>query len=87
MKNFRLLSQVVFPVFVFAITTQCSNDETNIVDDNSSTAQFPCENGIADIYPCNNYDLMAHIPIADLGETGVQGNDSWGWTDTTAGKE
>ena len=48
---------------------------------------FPCENGFADIFPCNNYDLMAHIPISDLGGPGAEGNDSWGWTDSTTGKE
>jgi len=48
---------------------------------------FPCENGFADIYPCNDYDLMRHIPIEDLGGTGAEGNDSWGWTDSTTGKE
>jgi len=49
--------------------------------------QFPCESGFADIYPCNDYDLMAHIPIENLGGSGAEGNDSWGWTDTTTGKE
>ncbi len=45
----------------------------------------PCENGMAGIYPCNDYDLMGHITLADFG--GADGNDSWGWTDPTTNKE
>ena len=60
----------------------------DVCDDSSMLASlFPCENGFADIYPCNDYDLMAHVPIEDLGGTGAEGNDSWGWTDSTTGKE
>ena len=48
---------------------------------------FPCENGMAGDYPCNEYDLMSHISNEDLGGNGTEGNDSWGWTDSTSGKE
>jgi len=44
-----------------------------------------CENGFADIYPCNDYDLMANIPLNVFGASA--GNDCWGWTDETTGKE
>ena len=44
-----------------------------------------CENGLAGIYPCNDYDLMANIPLATFFSSA--GNDCWGWTDTTTGKE
>ncbi|MFV9549756.1 choice-of-anchor B family protein [Algibacter sp. PT7-4] len=44
-----------------------------------------CESGFADIYPCNNYDLMANIPLNIFGAS--EGNDCWGWTDSTTGKE
>jgi choice-of-anchor B domain-containing protein len=47
----------------------------------------PCENGMAGIYPCNDYDLMGHIPINILAGPGEQANDSWGWTDSTTEKE
>jgi len=49
--------------------------------------QFPCVNGFAGIYPCDGYDLMAHIPIDVLDGPGAEGNDSWGWTDPTTDKE
>ncbi len=47
----------------------------------------PCENGFAGEYPCNNYDLIAHINIDELGGVGASGNDCWGWTDPFTGKE
>jgi len=49
--------------------------------------QFPCENGFADVYPCDGYDLMGHIPAVTLGGPGAEGSDSWGWTDSTTGRE
>ncbi|MCA9973192.1 MAG: choice-of-anchor B family protein [Anaerolineales bacterium] len=45
----------------------------------------PCVNGFAGSYPCRNLDLMAFMPLADIG--GGQGNDIWGWTDPLTGKE
>lgn len=59
----------------------------DVCDDNLALPQYPCENGFADIYPCDGYDLMAHIPNSDLGGAGANGNDSWGWTDPATGKE
>ena len=47
----------------------------------------PCVNGMAGIYPCDGYDLMAHLSMESLVGSGAEGNDSWGWTDTTTGKE
>ncbi|AEH01033.1 choice-of-anchor B family protein [Lacinutrix sp. 5H-3-7-4] len=47
---------------------------------------FPCINGMAGEFPCNDYDLMATLSIAEMGAAG-SGNDSWGWTDPLNGKE
>lgn len=44
-----------------------------------------CTNGIADLFPCSNVDLLAFMPINDIG--GSKGNDIWGWTDPDTGKE
>lgn len=60
----------------------------NLCDDDFLNVVSPlaiCENGFADIYPCNGYDLMAHIPLSVFGASA--GNDSWGWTDPETGKE
>jgi len=63
----------------------CEKEDDEINPTNNFTPSAPCESGFADIYPCNGYDLMTHIPLNDLGAT--QGNDSWGWTDPSTGKE
>lgn len=48
-------------------------------------ALTPCENGFAGIYPCENVDLLAFMPLSTIG--GGSGNDIWGWTDPLTGKE
>ncbi len=52
-------------------------------------AQTPCVNGFAGEYPCKNYDLMSHVPVATLANTNgtPEGSDIWGWTDPLTGKE
>ncbi|MBX2820917.1 MAG: choice-of-anchor B family protein [Rhodothermaceae bacterium] len=49
---------------------------------------MPCDNGMADRYPCASVDLMAHVPIASMGgSNNTSGNDIWGWTDPGSGRE
>ncbi|HUG84424.1 MAG TPA: choice-of-anchor B family protein, partial [Euzebya sp.] len=52
----------------------------------SSTA---CVDGFAGPYPCRNVDLMAFMPLADIGGTSSNSaaNDIWGWTDPATGRE
>ena len=88
--DFEIKSSYRFEVIV-------SDEEGNISEiqgvsfsiiDVDETPQFVlnfCENGLAGDYPCNNYDLIAHIDLTTLG--GNSGNDCWGWTDPTSGKE
>ena len=45
----------------------------------------PCEDGMAGIYPCLGYDLLAQVSLASFGSDAA--NDSWGWTDTQTRKE
>ena len=49
-------------------------------------AQIPCEDGYADIYPCEGFNLSSHFTLEELGG-GVKGNDCWGWTDEESGRE
>mgnify|MGYP002628082899 CR=1 FL=1 len=46
----------------------------------------PCAGGFAGEFPCDGWDLVAHLGLAELGATG-NGNDSWGWTDPITGAE
>ncbi|MGC6480041.1 MAG: choice-of-anchor B family protein [Flavobacteriaceae bacterium] len=45
----------------------------------------PCQNGMAGSYPCNGFDLLAHISLEVFGSQAA--NDNWGWTDPQTGKE
>lgn len=50
-------------------------------------AQTPCDNttNMAGIYPCNDYALLSNIPLSTFEAN--SSSDSWGWTDSTTGKE
>ncbi len=60
-------------LFILLFTSLCINSQT------------PCENGFAGPYPCLGFDLQDQLTESDLGTSFV--NDSWGWTDSTTGKE
>ena len=45
----------------------------------------PCDNGMAGIYPCLGYDLLAKISLETFGSEAA--NDNWGWVDPESGKE
>jgi len=51
----------------------------------TSITGTPCVAGDAGGYPCSNVDLMAFLPLSEIG--GGNGNDIWGWTDSLTGKE
>ncbi len=51
-------------------------------------AQTPCTGGMAGSYPCDNIDLLEHLSLSAMGAgAGQKGNDIWGWTHPTTGKE
>ncbi len=51
-----------------------------------ASAQTPCVNGFAGIYPCDKVDLLSRMSIAQLGgQTNLA--DLWGWTDPVTGVE
>lgn len=83
MKNLKCISPLFFLLTVFGVFLSCSSDDMN----DPSMALFDCVNGFAGIYPCDKYDLLSHIPLANLGNPVVNANDSWGWTDPVSGKE
>jgi len=57
----------------------------NLCDKTFNFKTVSCTNGLADIYPCNDYDLLLHIPLEFLNADSA--NDSWGWTDPATNKE
>ena len=46
---------------------------------------IPCENGMSGEFPCKGYNFLAQIPLTTFSTQ--SGNDIWGWTDATTGKE
>ncbi|UOY08726.1 choice-of-anchor B family protein [Muricauda sp. SCSIO 64092] len=54
-------------------------------DGSVGTGAVPCENGMAGEFPCNGYDLLGRIEHSVFSAS--EGNDIWGWTDSTSGKE
>ena len=76
----------------FIVIFGCSSDDEIVEEEEESTpmeenfdAIVPCENGMAGIYPCSGYDLVAHISLSTM--SAEEGNDIWGWTDAETGKE
>ena len=70
---------------VISITDTLSEPTQNIDNDKIIEGKSYCENGFAGIYPCKGYDLLSRIPLEYFES--VEGNDSWGWTDSFDGKE
>lgn len=95
MKRLALFLTLI--LFVFCTKSEVA-DSTSLVDDNLNQVDeplvpsddvinsiSPCENGMAGIYPCSGYDLLARISLEDFES--ASGNDNWGWTDPETGKE
>ncbi len=79
------LLKILILSWVLSIGLQSCNNNDDSQKIEPSNAMAVCENGFAGIYPCNDYDLMAQIPLTTFGAN--SGNDSWGWTDPSNGKE
>ncbi|HSM07402.1 MAG TPA: choice-of-anchor B family protein [Gemmatimonadota bacterium] len=54
----------------------------------SLTSGDRCADGRLGEFPCDNMELIAHMPISELGgERGVWVNDVWGWSDAQTGRD
>ncbi len=50
--------------------------------------QVDCADGEATVFGCDEVDLVAFIPVSDLGgNRGVRVNDIWGWTDPETNRD
>lgn len=49
------------------------------------TAQTPCDEGFAGVYPCEKVDLLSVVTLQEMGCNAS--NDIWGWTDSTTNRE
>src|SRR6185503_18703236 len=54
----------------------------------AAMSAVPCVGGMAGPYPCDKIDLLAFVPIANLGSpAGTNGNVVEAWTDPLDGTE
>ena len=88
-KSFLIISVLVFacakelpelPQIIHDIPLE-PNPIQSVID----LSGTPCDNGMAGIYPCLGYDLLAKISLETFGSEAA--NDNWGWVDPESGKE
>lgn len=81
LQRYTVHPKPIVSLLVLVLLFACSSSDEKTTDDN----RIACNNGKAGSFACNNYDLMSHISLSDM--SALSGNDSWGWTDNTSGKE
>lgn len=47
----------------------------------------PCVDGEAAGFPCAGVDLLAYLPLEEVGGSAARANDVWGWTDPESGRD
>ncbi len=80
--------RLLFSGIIIALAALLSSCNLSNVKDKPK-APFPCEDGKAKGFDCDNVDLYAHLSIYELtgDSSGVFLNDIWGWTDPQSNKE
>ncbi|WP_297690780.1 choice-of-anchor B family protein [uncultured Eudoraea sp.] len=84
-KTLLLISGLFFLFSCSSSDNTPVNDAPEEMIENPQTGFSPCQDGMAGIYPCNGYDLLGQISLTSFSASA--GNDIWGWTDSTTGKE
>lgn len=77
-------------VHILLLTVLCSlsiGAQAQVADTAVTGQRVVCTDGFAAGFPCRNVDLLAFLPISDLGPYNYSVNDLWGWTDPETGKE
>lgn len=83
MRRISFLPALLILILGFTISCDLSNEKE------PSAVPFPCTDGVANGYFCENVDLYAHLSLDELNldTTSVEGADIWGWTDPSTQKE
>ncbi len=85
--DIALMKNTVFLIASLLLFFSCEKSSDNPNPEPNTEILAPCENGFAGSYPCNDYDLVAHLDLSMLSGAGIEGNDSWGWTDPSTQTE
>ena len=73
------------PSFAKQGDTQPQHDDTGTyVPVPQGTDNAACASGVSSGFPCKNVELLARMPLDDIG--GGSGADSWGWKDPQSGR-
>ncbi len=77
--------RIIIYFLTFLLVLNCSNDDDQSTN-NDGNQNANCTNQTSGgIYPSCGVDLVASITLSEMEAS--QGNDSWGWTDPSNGKE
>jgi len=84
------MKKFILSVFFGTLFLACSSDNSTpepvvVIVEPDVIFAAPCEEGLAGNFPCNDYGLISRIDLQTFNAS--SGNDSWGWTDATTGKE
>lgn len=87
-----MIKKLLFVLLIVMYSCSKDNIETPTLQEDVLSPLAKCENGFADVFPCNGYDLIARIDLEGLDPTAttssnLSGNDSWGYTDASTNKE
>ena len=83
-----MTNRLLIPALIIILGFTFSSCELFSSNDKKA-APYPCKDGTAMDYACENVDLFAHLSILELSgqSAGVFLNDIWGWTDPQTDKE
>ena len=65
---------------VFIVASASANEDNSTLEKKGDL----CESGISSGFACRNVELLARLPLAEIG--GGSGADSWGWKDAQTGR-
>ena len=74
---------LIIIVFISCSKTDVFNRDNQIIINPIAI----CENGFAGEYPCNDYDLLTHISLEDIGGADTTGSNCWGWSAPASNNE
>ena len=99
-KNY---SKITLPILLSFLILSCSSDDNSVISTSPDTKNnnskpdtsifngaektAECIDGMAGIFPCNDYNLQYFMTPDELGYPNTPVNDCWGWTDPSDNNE
>ncbi|WP_298878187.1 choice-of-anchor B family protein [uncultured Polaribacter sp.] len=82
-----MIKKTFFIILIALIVSCAKNDVFERENQIIINPIAKCENGFAGEYPCNDYDLLAHFSLEEIGGPDSVITDSWGWTHPISNQE